>query len=1139
MFQQYIVKRILIFLLSTVAMAGVCAAQQGMGNITGRVYDQEGKVISNSNVEIKNTLTGTIFQTITNGSGLFNSPSLISGPYDVAATAKGFGRAVVKDVIVQVGNTNQVDLTLAVGSASATVTVTAQSPALNTTSGTNGVVVDEVTVHDLPLNGRSALALATLTPGVITVQGPVVEGLGDRGQALSQMMINGSPNSSNGSVLDGQNNVQGTTTGEIAINPTADAVKEFTIQSGVMSAEYGYTLGGVVSIVTRSGTDQYHGSLYEFLRNDALDARNYFAAEGKPKPKFRYDQYGGTLGGKVPRVPVFLFGNLEHYYYLKQVPAYASVPTAAQRGGDYSSLFAANGTLIPVYDPATTAVNPSGNGYVRDKFPDNKIPVGRLDPAAVAIQNAFYPLPNNVSGPYNPVTQSNNFLGASPTILYMTQYFVRADSNLTDRDSIFGRFAHYDFQTGLASLLLVPGSTSRKDHNINRSLTLGYIHIFSPSLINDVRLSAIRNTFTFRAGTYGEDWPSKLGLPDSVPSDTVPVVGNGLPAFNATIGSRSYTNPQLTDILTKTLGRHTLKFGTDLRINEGGNTQENYPSGTFSFSSTLTGNPQSQSGTGNLYASFLLGQVSSASIATIVPTLDRQKALAFFVQDDARLTHSLTVNVGLRYEYQQIPYEQNNKYSNFNPFIKNPLNGLLGAMTYAGDPGIGRNFQEENYLDFSPRVGFAWSFTSDGKSVLRGGYGIYHPQEYNTLYTGDTTGYSNTTSYASANTNFAAFQFSQGLPSPPVQPIGRGLGPSAFLGSGVAYTSPSAVSPMSQQWNLAIGRELPGRTVVQIAYAGNRGTHLVQNTFPLNHLPSSAYALGTALQNQVPNPYFGIVPSTTSLGKATISRAQSLLPYPYYTTIGVRFPHTGSMTAHFLEITAQRQAEKNLSILFSYTAGKIIDVPIESSGTGSGSIAQDPENLRAERSLDTYDIAQRGSLAVLYNLPFGMGQHFSTSRRWVDQVIGGWKVNTIGVIQGGKPLAISGANNNLATRPNFVPGTSAKLDHPTRQKWFNTAAFINPPSYTYGNVPRTLPNVRSPKAVNIDLSLFKDFHIHDRARLQFRAESFNVFNHPNFSSPNTSFSPGSNGLNASGTFGVISSTTTDNRDIQLALKFMF
>jgi hypothetical protein len=345
---------------------------------------------------------------------------------------------------------------------------------------------------------------------------------------------------------------------------------------------------------------------------------------------------------------------------------------------------------------------------------------------------------------------------------------------------------------------------------------------------------------------------------------------------------------------------------------------------------------------------------------------------------------------------------------------------------------------------------------------------------------------------------------------------------------------------MSQQWNLAIQRQFAWKTVAQVTYVGNHGTHFQSDSYNLDQIALQYLPLGLGLQQQVTNPYAGIVPGT--LGGPTISLQQSLLPYPYYQSVSVYYPRDGSFIAHYFELEVNRRSEKGLTLMGGYTVGKLIDTPL---GTGLTFVISEPTTYQnvydraAERSLDPTDVSQRATISALYDLPFGRGQHYVASNPVMNNVIGGWQVNAICVLQTGFPLAITGANNDLASRPNFVSGQSVKLAHPTKAEWFNTAAFINPPLYTFGDVGRTMPNVRAPGTVDFDMSLFKTTQIRDSLALQIRIESFNVFNHPNLGMPSTSFSPGANGLNASGTFGTITSTGTDNRDVQLAARLIF
>jgi hypothetical protein len=386
---------------------------------------------------------------------------------------------------------------------------------------------------------------------------------------------------------------------------------------------------------------------------------------------------------------------------------------------------------------------------------------------------------------------------------------------------------------------------------------------------------------------------------------------------------------------------------------------------------------------------------------------------------------------------------------------------------------------------------------------------------------------------------------SQGLPTPPIQPQGRALSPNAFLGQAVSYDQPNQKTPMSQQWDLSVQKQLPGSWVVEVAYSGNHGTHLVAGNYNLNQLTAQQYqSLGATLQNTVPNPYAGIVPG--SLGAARITLQQSLYAFPYYTTVTVRNPHLGDSIYHSGLVRVEKRFSQGLTFLASYTKAKLISDSI-ATPIGFGNVEQvtttsyqNIYNRAAERSLDPTDVSQRLVLSGVYELPIGRGRKLNISNAVLNAIAGGWQVNSVAVLQTGVPIVITGANNQLATRPNST-GQSAKLSNPSASQWFNTSAFVNPPTYTFGNLGRVLPDVRNPGVVNIDLSLIKNFAIREKLNLQFHAESFNVVNHVNLgllSTTATTFVPGANGLNNSGTFGVINSAR-DPRSIQLGIKLIF
>jgi hypothetical protein len=414
------------------------------------------------------------------------------------------------------------------------------------------------------------------------------------------------------------------------------------------------------------------------------------------------------------------------------------------------------------------------------------------------------------------------------------------------------------------------------------------------------------------------------------------------------------------------------------------------------------------------------------------------------------------------------------------------------------------------------------------RTILRGGYGILYPSQMWRENYPNANGFAQTsTSYPQADPNRPAFLLRQGFPSAPVPPRGRDLGPAAFLGQSVAYDETDGGMPMSQQFSLSLQQQFAGNWLVEASYAGNLGRGFTAGSYDWNQL---------ALQQQVPNPYAGLVPG--ALGNATISREQSLKPFPYYNAVTVRNPRLGSYNSHLLLMSLEKRMSNGLTFLFSYTAGKIISdslaTPVNFGPIEQASIVgyQDGKyNRRAERSVDPTDVAQRGTVSLLYELPFGRGQ-----QGWA-RLIGGWQVNTIGIMQTGIPLNVTGANNQRANRPDST-GTSAKLENGTVERWFDTSQFINPAPFTFGNIGKTLPDVRSPGTVNWDLSFIKNTKILERMNLQFRAEMFNFLNHVNLDRPNTAFSPGPDGRNQSGAFGVITAAR-DARTIQMALKLVF
>jgi hypothetical protein len=1157
--------------MALLAFGSVAVAQQDVGYIVGAVTDQSGAAVPGANITILWQSTGLSQALTTDASGYYSSRPLQAGQYTVTAEKPGFSAATVHNLVVDAAAHVQANLVLHVGEASTNVTVQATPPVMDTTDAELASTIDTRAAQELPVNGRSVLALATLSPGVESAVGAVSEGFQNRGTAVSAIRIDGGAAGVNENILDGVTNTQDWL-GEVAINLKSDAVQEYRIMSGVIPAQFGYTAGGVVNVVTRSGANQVHGSIYEFFRNDALDAEQSF-----PRPKFgkqevRFNNYGGTLGGPILKNRMFLFGNYEGYQYRSAQPTYFSLPTAQEYTGDFSDLGQiVNGSCVPVniYD-ANNVVNGQRQQFDYGGNP-NVIPPTRLDSVAVAYSKMFYPAPNNTTGAYNSCTHANNYLYALPVAASERQGIVRADEKISENDSLMARYAYYFNGTNNGTNAGgLPGLYShRNDHLQNQSAVLSETHVFKPTLLNDARIGMMRNDFPFQAASFDQDIASKIGLPNDTGFE-IPLMSNGLVSPNITVGFRSSTTIQFLDDLTWILGNHTLHVGGSAEWTEGYNNQTgSSASGNFNFSSgtTAQGNDASVvSGTGSTFASFMLGQVASASQLVQEGSAFRRMLYAGYVQDDWRATPRLTINAGLRYDLQTQAVEKHNGIENFDITKPNPTNSIFkGLVEYASTSGYGRNFVNENFGDFGPRLGFAYALDRRNAMVLRGGFAIYYPSTSVYSYdesSGNPAGYTSmTTSWSAPTAHGYDFQLQNGFPGAWALPLGSAGGPNVFLGQSASYINPVAKDPSAQVFTLTISREMPYDIVVDASYAGNHGNHFENYSPNLDFLSPQYYSMGTAaLSAQMPNPYAGLVPG--SLGAATLTQAQILKPFPYMAAVTMQDPRNGYYWSNLGMLSVQRRATRGLQIMGAYTFGKTTDAGVQdvsnlsAVGTGTSASPQNPYDPRADHSVDTIDITHRLTISGLYDLPFGKGQRFLDSPA-TDRLVGGWQVNSVFTLESGRPIGITGANNQLASRPNWNPGVSVFVPHQSRSalyktgqlEWFNPLAFVNPPDYTFGNVPRELGNLRGPGTVNLDLSLFKTTHITEGTTFEFRIEAYNALNHPNLPMPGTGFSAGKpadpnnpyaeGGLNTSSSFGMITSGATSTRNVQLAAKIFF
>lgn len=1147
------------FLCAIVAMAGTSLAQSPHSTITGTVTDAQQARIPGVEVTAVQIETNQKFSTVASEEGVYAIPSLPIGRYEVTASLPGFKTFRRSGIVLEVGQRLRLDIQLQIGEVNTTTVVTGSVSRVQTEDSSLGTTVERERIEDLPLNGRHVFNLVKLVPGV-------QPRFNDRdgfaevdNQGFSQMSFNGGPIYSNQVFLDGGTNTV-PVHNEISVVPMVDAVEEFKVHTNALPAEFGQTSGGVINVVTRGGTNEFHGSLYEFLRNDALDARNAFVTQrdpitGRTKPVLRYNQYGGTAGGPVwipwlykGKDRTFFYVGMEQWNFRTANINRATVPTAAERGGDFSNTRDGQGNLIVIYDPDTTLRNPSGSGFVRTPFPGNLIQSNRFDPLSLRVLE-YMPRPN--VAPNNPFTNANNYLSLQPFPIDQFQLTTRIDHKLGEQDALFGRFTGTkNTRKNRAWGLRTPDADTdaRDDQRNNYNLIIAETHTFSPHVINELRLNGTRQFLDFQHPSFDKDWPRQLGFPPILPQDAFPPVsisgmlsiGSGRGGFAG--GHRKQHVVQAADSVTIISGRHVIKVGTDQRWSRLNFVNRLNPSGNFNFDGGLTNNPQRPAGSGFGMATFLLGHVSGGSQAVRPFFSFHSWSNGSYIQDDFKINRRLTLNVGLRYDLESGPVERWNRSSNFDPFEINAETALPGVLLYAGATKD-RHFTKPPRNNFGPRIGFAYDLTGDGKTVLRGGYGLI----YSGLQSGDTTGDTANSLGFSVNTTFSppggapvkAFQFNEG-PATLLQPQGAAGGPSAFRGQDVRFQPFESAAPYVQQWNLTVQRELPGQWVVATTYAGNRGVHLFGANYNLNQLDPKHYSLRLSLQDQVANPFFGLIKSGP-LSARTVRRDQLLRPFPDYPNVTTLGEHGASSTYHAFQMTVERRFSAGLAALLSFTGSKLIDDSFSSNdgGGGSGDFRIGRLNRRLDRGIDVADVSRRLVVSALYELPVGRGRRWLGAGGWISGLVGNWQLNSILTLQNGIPLAVRGANNFTGIGwPDLVGEPSLPSDERSPARWFNTAAFRNPADFTVGNVPRTLPHTRGPAYKDLSLSLFKVVPVHEELKLEIRGEAFNAFNWVNYNNPSTSFQPNAAGVNTNPNFGRILSSLPARR-IQLGLRITF
>ena len=1126
--------------LVVVSLAGAAYPQAAKSELVGEVRDQNEALVQNAKVTLTEVATGQTSSKVSSD-GSFVITNLKPGIYNVAVEAEGFKQSLREGVRLATGERVRLEIVLDPGAVTELVTVVQDASLLRTETSGLGQVISNREVVDIPLNGRNFLSLVTLSAGVAqpppTMAGP------------SFPRINGGRPRTNEYLFDGISVLQ-PEPGQVAFFPIVEAIQEFKVEVNSPPAEFGRFNGGVVNLTTKSGTNDFHGSAFEFLRNEALNARNLFApatAANPKKPVFRRNQFGFVLGGPVIKDKTFFFGDYQGTRQQIARVRISTVPTVAQRSGNFASSLGALLFLQPSGSISTTVtanpvnvIDTNGNtiqarvGQIfrpsdHRAYAGNLIPVNTFDPIAAELLKR-YPNPTSAGA-------ANNFTRIGTENTDQDQLDARLDHRFSSRDQIYGR---YSFAKDLTSPVTplpdgsgnitsgVTGLTGTRAY----SFAENYVHLFNSRALNELRFGYTRRSID-RAATSLDAPPSdSLQLPgiptngafnETLPTFSIAGLQQLGPSANTASNFRTDVT-QIFDAVSLQRDRHSLKFGVDSRWERLDVIQPPSPTGSFNFNTLFT-NSQAiptigsalSTFTGNSLASFLLGQVQTFSIDIQEKVLrPRAHTMELFVQDDFKASSRLTINAGLRYTLNFPSTDADNQGAVFNLQTQ--------QLEFLGQNGFSKSARRLHKGDFGPRLGIAYRFND--KTVVRSGFGVIWIEQagITTPFTVPQFPFIQAVSQRTLDNINPAFTLANG---PTVTPIP--IGPDAGLGQGVFTVDRDLGSGYAQQWNFAVQRELTKNLVVEVAYARSKITHVGIPDTNVNQLTAEQLALGPALLTRVPNPFFGQIPRSSSLGDPTIPLAQLLKPFPRFTNVAFYRNNVGNTNYNALQAKLEQRFTNGLSFLVSYTRSKLID---EASSVFDASILTGPIanfpvadsfNRKLERDLSTGDIPNVFVASFTYDLPLGKGK-----------LLGGWELAGVIQMQSGLPLAVTQATNFNAfagfgtQRPNLVTDPNLPSSERTTARFFDTSAFTIAPQFTIGNSSRN--PVRGPQYRNADIAIIKRTYFGEYRNIEFRAEAFNVTNTPPLGAPAT--------VAGAAGFGSITSAG-DPRVLQFGLKVNF
>ena len=1172
---------VMTLLAALLLVAGVSqpmAAQANYGSIVGAVTDPTGAAVPGAQVTLKNTSTAGTQTTKTGSGGTYTFLNLNPGNYDVDISLTGFQSVSRRGVDVTIGGSTRVDAALPIGDVTQTVNVDASSAtALQTDSASLGGVVEGRQVTESPLNGRNVNNLLDFIPGVVpgggTAGNTVANGgsgsfqVGTQTQAIAygNYQIGGGFSGQSLFFIDGvlsnvpENNVN-------SLVPTQDSVQEFRVATNNVTAEFGGFSGGVVQISTKQGTNQFHGTVYDYFRNTVLDANDYFDKQhGLSRQPLHQNQYGFNVGGPILKNKLFFFFSFEREPVTSGGLDTFTVPTAAQLAGNFSAF----GPTQILFNPATNAPY-ACNGVA------NTLCANQIDPTALKLLQLEYPTPNT-TGLNNGTV--NNFVGSAPITGAQNQFNARVDYSLGTKDQFFARYTFWNPHNGDSDptgKLTGAGPTG----NTTTEAVVGDNHIFNSSTLADLRLSWLENynfqvplSNGFNQSTINSNYGALQAMQVNNHQGLLPGLGLQNYSGGAELSQLYWLNTaySINGSVTKVKGRHTIKVGGIARQIEWtgfGNNQGLGLGASNAFTATSAGVG------GNAVASFLLGIPSSTGISEVGTTRAFLHSYGFYGVDTWQVTSKLTLNLGLRWEQPGSYSEVNNNDTVLLPTLAttlpnytNPVTGTsqatVGGLALTASPQYGSRREEAlHWKLFSPREGF--DYRLDSKTVVRGGYGIaFLPAEMTADGPGGSpinsagTNLSNTPGVTYAGEPTVANPLPNGIN----QPLGRNpVALTQLLGQGIGSRIPNQPYGYVQQYNLGGERALDSKSVLSVAYAASKGTHLVLSQgytgtgINLDQLPDQYDSIGgnptagTGLFKAVANPYAGQFSSGGQLNQPTVFEGYLLKPFPQYTGVSQAVPRKGASTYNALQVSYKRTFAHSGLVQLAYTYAKLISNTDNTSsfedGQGGQGVVQDNNNIHPDKSVSLQDLTHNLVINYGVDLPFGHGEMFlNNSSPLVNAVVGGWRVNGITTLHSGLPVPFNYNGTNYLSqyfgsgpiRPNVVAGcnkhTVGSAQSRAANGWFNTACFTAPGVFSFGNESRVDGQIRGGGAANFDLSASKNFKVYDRVTGKFSVEAFNLFNRTQFGAPDSGLGDGA--------FGVVTSQRNLPRVLQIAARLSF